>query len=253
MVLLVLAALRIDVLGILSQISTDKFFPPQAAMLVHTNARVRSCPERSCDVIAGLKDGDVIHPQNKVSGEAVNGNNIWIEFKHNNLTAYVWSGLVSAQATRLPQSIATRRSVATKAPAATEQPTFEKTEVAMWSPRMCSYVYRSSNSPAVPIGRINSSDTIQELGRVEFRGKDGDITFLEFMYNGEVAYVNGGRLSTARPPYFPTNTPVAYTCNCNKVCENMTCDEAFFQLVKCGCGKRDNDNNAIPCNARCEC
>ena len=251
--LLVLAVIQVDVLGFLRQISTDIFLPPQETMVVHTDARVRSCPRKSCSVTGGLEVGDIIQSQGRVAGELVNGNSQWIEFENKGAKAYVWSGLVSLQPTRIPQSPPSKRPVATKPPTTTKQPTIVPTEVEILSPRMCSYVYRSPSSPGVLIGRVNSSHTIHVLDRVENRGENKDLTWVEFMFNGEVAYVNSSRLSTARPPYFPTKTPVAYRCNCDKICDNMTCAEAFYQLVKCGCRDRDKDQNGIPCNVRCKC
>lgn len=258
-VLLILAAFRVDIIELLRQVlleapnSSEIIHPRLETAAVHTNARIRVCPGTDCKQVGNLKIGDTIQSQSKVDGESINGNSQWVEFTHKGYKAYVWSGLVSVQPTSVSQPTAARTSVATEAPSATKQPTVEKTEVAMWSPRMCSYVYKSPSSPAVPIGRVKSSNTIEELERIQYRGENREITFVKFIYNGDVGYVNGARLKKARPPYYPTRTPVAYTCNCDKLCENMTCAEAFYQLVECGCGKRDSDNNGIPCNTRCEC
>lgn len=53
------------------------------------------------------------------------------------------------------------------------------------------------------------------------------------------------------PIFTPPSAP-AYVCNCNKTCPQMaSCDEAYFQLNNCGCNKRDNDNDGIPCEDIC--
>lgn len=69
---------------------------------------------------------------------------------------------------------------------------------------------------------------------------------------------------TYTPYRFPTSTPVpqiyestsqettsAYSCNCAKTCPNLSCDEAYFQLLQCGCSQRDGDNDGMPCEAQC--
>jgi len=43
-----------------------------------------------------------------------------------------------------------------------------------------------------------------------------------------------------------------YTCNCSKTCPQMSsCEEAYYQLNKCGCSKRDGDNDGVPCENIC--
>lgn len=51
----------------------------------------------------------------------------------------------------------------------------------------------------------------------------------------------------------PTNTTTAkYTCDCSKSCDAMSsCEEAYYQLNNCGCSKRDNDNDGVPCESIC--
>lgn len=44
----------------------------------------------------------------------------------------------------------------------------------------------------------------------------------------------------------------AYTCDCSKTCGAMiSCEEAYYQLNTCGCGKRDSDNDGVPCESIC--
>ena len=44
----------------------------------------------------------------------------------------------------------------------------------------------------------------------------------------------------------------SYSCNCSKTCPQMSsCQEAYFQLNNCGCGRRDGDNDGVPCESIC--
>jgi hypothetical protein len=52
-----------------------------------------------------------------------------------------------------------------------------------------------------------------------------------------------------QPP--PPPAPSGYTCDCNKTCSSMTCQEAYYQLNTCGCQARDNDNDGVPCESVC--
>lgn len=44
----------------------------------------------------------------------------------------------------------------------------------------------------------------------------------------------------------------AFVCNCSKTCPQMSsCEEAYFQLLQCGCRKRDGDGDGVPCEDIC--
>lgn len=58
-------------------------------------------------------------------------------------------------------------------------------------------------------------------------------------------------LIPTQEPFVPPPAPAGYACDCGKTCESMSCDEAYFQLNACGCGKRDGDNDGIPCENVC--
>ena len=69
---------------------------------------------------------------------------------------------------------------------------------------------------------------------------------------------NANAVAPTNPPPPPTeNQSVAppaasFTCNCDKTCEQMaSCDEAYFQLNQCGCGRRDGDGDGVPCEDIC--
>ena len=63
----------------------------------NAGARVRDCPSRACAIIGGLKPGAEIQALERVEGEEVNGNNEWIEFRHDGELAYIHSSLVSTK------------------------------------------------------------------------------------------------------------------------------------------------------------
>jgi hypothetical protein len=44
----------------------------------------------------------------------------------------------------------------------------------------------------------------------------------------------------------------SYKCNCSKTCPSLSCTEAYFQLVSCGCSARDADGDGVPCEAQCD-
>lgn len=50
----------------------------------------------------------------------------------------------------------------------------------------------------------------------------------------------------------PAPPAPAFQCNCSKTCPAMaSCEEAYFQLNTCGCGRRDGDNDGVPCEDLC--
>ena len=58
------------------------------------NARVRSCPSTSCDIVGRLSPGDQIQAISEVKGENINGIDLWAEFVFEGEIAYVHGGLV---------------------------------------------------------------------------------------------------------------------------------------------------------------
>ena len=48
------------------------------------------------------------------------------------------------------------------------------------------------------------------------------------------------------------NISQTYICDCDKTCpEISSCDEAYYQLIQCGCTIRDGNGNGIPCEELC--
>jgi hypothetical protein len=105
----------------------------------------------------------------------------------------------------------------------------------------------------------------------------GSNRWLEVHYQGELVYVHSSLASTQRgggssgnnggsssaggstsggssgSVSQPTAAPQtnSYACNCSRTCGQMTCEEAYFQLNQCGCGRRDGDNDGVPCEEIC--
>jgi len=50
----------------------------------------------------------------------------------------------------------------------------------------------------------------------------------------------------------PPPLPNGYECNCSKTCAQMKCEEAQYQLNKCGCKQRDADKDGIACDSQCQ-
>ncbi len=59
------------------------------------NARVRSCPSTSCEIVGRLSPGDQIQPTGQTEGENINGIDLWVEFVFDGETAYVHGELVT--------------------------------------------------------------------------------------------------------------------------------------------------------------
>ena len=64
--------------------------------------------------------------------------------------------------------------------------------------------------------------------------------------------------SSIQPTPQLISTPVApppapsFTCSCSRTCEQVvSCEEAYFQLNQCGCGRRDGDSDGVPCENIC--
>jgi competence protein ComEC len=66
-----------------------------------------------------------------------------------------------------------------------------------------------------------------------------------------LACVQSTRSPTVVQPTQQPPTP-AYVCDCGKTCSQITsCEEAYFQLQQCGCGRRDGDGDGVPCEDIC--
>ena len=138
---------------------------------------------------------------------------------------------------------------------------------------------------------FSRGQSIRVLATVTGSSVSGSTNWYETRYNARRIYVHSSLVSQTRPsstssPVQPTrttsgsnttntaqatNVPAAppapvpptenvsvappaasYSCNCSKTCEQMaSCEEAYFQLNQCGCSRRDNDGDGVPCESIC--
>lgn len=49
-----------------------------------------------------------------------------------------------------------------------------------------------------------------------------------------------------------TSEKSTYTCNCSKTCDQLSCDEAQYQLNTCHCSRRDRDGDGVACDTQCQ-
>lgn len=126
--------------------------------------------------------------------------------------------------------------------------------------------------------------SIRVVATVTGASVSGSTDWYEVRYRGRVIYVHSSLVSSTAPSTAqptratnsgsvqPTNAPAApvappppptenqsvappaasFTCSCDKTCEQIaTCEEAYFQLNQCGCGRRDTDGDGVPCESIC--
>lgn len=84
-------------------------------------------------------------------------------------------------------------------------------------------------------------------------------------YQGQTVYIHSSLTSRTVPPTFAPPSSGgggsssgggsgggSFTCNCSKTCTQIqTCEEAYYQLNVCGCSRRDDDDDGIPCESLC--
>ena len=210
---------------------------------VHS-ANVRSCEKTTCKIIGGLERGDEIESLGQATGEKPNGynSNIWIEFSYNGTPAFVHSELVSSPTNGGKQQ-----------PASTRGPTATATDEILYADS-CSSIRTCPRYACKFIYKTSYGDKIKSLGSVNGQKIYGNDQWIKFKYNGRIAYIWSGDVSSSvRYSPYPTPPQRTYTCNCSKTCSVMTCSEAYFQLNNCGCSARDNDRDGIPCEVHCPC
>lgn len=138
------------------------------------------------------------------------------------------------------------------------------------------YTTARANARSCPRTSCNVVTVLNAGTRVEVTGSEqgetvnGSATWRMVLAGGQIAYVHVSLLSQNQPR--PTSAPVQqqsqpistaqplqpppvvpqFSCNCSKTCEQMmSCDEAYFQLNTCGCGRRDGDSDGVPCESIC--
>ncbi len=117
---------------------------------------------------------------------------------------------------------------------------------------------------------------VNVLQRVSGDSVSGNTSWQAVKHNNAVVYIHAPLLSRTRPQPQqaqpaqpaaaqpqqaqpaqvsapPTTVPgPQFSCNCSKTCTQMaSCAEAYFQLNPCRCGRRDGDNDGVPCESIC--
>lgn len=124
---------------------------------------------------------------------------------------------------------------------------------------------------------LSSGEAIQVISVVSGEIVSGIDKWYEATYQGRTIYVHSSLASRNKPiessnqikstaiPVQQVQSPIstvavqseapaqpAFSCNCSKTCPAMvSCEEAYFQLNTCGCGRRDGDGDGVPCEDIC--
>ncbi len=240
-----------------------------------SNANVRSCPRTSCAAVQSLASGTSITTTGQVEGEFVLGSSKWTRILLNNKVAFVHSALVS----RSRPSNSARPTATTAAQTVSRAPAVNPNQAtaryyviapvranARSCPRTsCNVVTSFARGAEVAVLQLVSGDSVS-----------GNSSWQAVKHNNGVVYIHAPLLSRTRPQPQqaqaaqpaaaqpqqaqpaqvsapPTTVPgPQFTCDCTKTCPQMaSCQEAYFQLNQCGCGRRDGDNDGVPCETRC--
>ncbi|MBD3244547.1 MAG: hypothetical protein GF335_00980 [Candidatus Moranbacteria bacterium] len=107
----------------------------------------------------------------------------------------------------------------------------------------------------IPYKYQNQFKTAQKQARKNKRGLWGDKckgnTTQAAKQNSDQSKQDSATSSSQTSNQIKNNSN--FICDCSKLCSQMqNCDEAQFQLEKCGCKQRDGDNDGIACNSLCK-
>ncbi len=217
---------------------------PQTRYVTIETSEVRECPSIQCEILGQLEYGDsftVIDWQVDANG------NKWYSFDAFGLVAWVSDQHTSAT-NPVPTPTAHPRM----------QPKRRYVTAAKLNVRSC------ASTTCNIVTQLEYGDSFSAI--VQDAAPDGS-TWYGFEHAGNTVWVAGWLTSSQRPapqaPSQPQSKPPvqaqptpppapAYTCDCSKTCPQMSsCDEAYFQLNQCGCGRRDGDNDGVPCESIC--
>ena len=210
--------------------------PEPLLYYAHSDVNVRGGTSTAYGVVDILRRGDEIAVLNEVDGDAVNGNRIWYEIEINGRTAYVHSSTVQDYA---PSVIVNPTAAPPVAPA--------------------------GNVEAPPVNSLGGENTSGggEGALVDQVAPQAQPTQPPPVPAQPTAVPPPPVQPTQPPPPPPPTVPPqpiqptqppapAFTCDCSKTCPQMlSCEEAYFQLNTCGCGRRDGDNDGVPCEIIC--
>lgn len=144
------------------------------------------------------------------------------------------------------------------------------------------YITRNANARSCPkrecdaVTVFSPGTAVSVVGWEHGEEVSGNDVWRLVLYDGDTVYVHSSLLVTSPPQ--PTISPIqvqqqqpqqsqiaatippapqsqtGYTCDCSRTCTGaiLTCEEAYFQLNQCGCSRRDDDDDGVPCENLCE-
>lgn len=120
---------------------------------------------------------------------------------------------------------------------------------------------------ATVVARLSPGTSVSVVGEVTGDAVRNNTIWYQVTINDGVAYIHSSLLSPNPPTTRTGNTqtatsvpstnppisaPASFACSCSRTCTQMTtCEEAYFQLNTCGCGRRDGDGDGVPCENLC--
>lgn len=124
----------------------------------------------------------------------------------------------------------------------------------LWSPKTCNgkKETKTSEAPSTPYNSNTQTKSEDILGISDETYSTNNA--------GDSSQQNSGNYTDES--LYPTQIPLLdknssqfgiYACNCSKTCTAISsCEEAYYQLVNCGCSKRDGDLDGVPCESLCK-
>lgn len=186
------------------------------------------------------------------------------------MTATLWTDTPTPTTTNTP--LLTN----TVLPSRTPQPTVRAVSTTMYASNGSVRVRScpdANNSACGVVDVLSRGDSITVYETVQGSVYSGSTLWYRAEYNGREVYVHS-ELVQSSPPPAPTAVPVqssgstnsgssvnlppvpstgGYSCDCSRTCTRdiVTCEEAYFQLNQCGCSRRDDDKDGVPCENLC--
>lgn len=201
------------------------------------------------------------------------------------LIARMTGSAAAATPTDTSSATNTLRPTETPPPTDTSLPTNTPRPTATRTPPPTTYYINAQSANARECPRTDCSrvttfayaEAIQVFRTVQGENTLGSADWREVLYDGQPVYIHSALTSLSRPAPVqvqatrppsqqsqPTQPPVSvptqppapppasFVCDCNKACTAMvSCEEAYFQLQQCGCGRRDGDGDGVPCEDIC--
>ncbi len=248
------------------------------------NANIRACPRTSCDIVAKLPAGAPVEVLGSVTGETVNEIDVWFEIKLEGGSAYIHRELAEVSPLSQPSSLSaslerftsssrkyTRSWVNVRTGPGTHYPLLDSvpagTALEVVGKSGVWYLIRRGGREVYVAARLTSDAPLpvsREANQSRVSSPVDNCCFIGWQCNtedewknGYIAFQNNQCKGSSQPaqaisPQPRQSSQQQYSCNCSKTCGQMaSCREAYFQLDNCGCGRRDDDGDGVPCESIC--